>query len=274
MTIVSIAREMGSLGEEIGAKVAELLQASLLDKEFLEKRCCDFGTDLKTLERYDEKKPGFFASFSSDQDFYLHMLKAVLYHEAAKSSCVILGRGGNYLLKALPNCLRVRIIAPKELRVARVAQQEGLSEDKALKLVNQSDRNRAGFYQYHFNMDWRDQLEYHAVINTEAVDSDCAAFIVKSLCERLISPEDERKGLSMINNRILAQKVAKTLLFDKELPIQFLEVQCQDGKATLFGVCGSDILCRQAKEAALEVEGISEVVNRIQIIREQPFRRM
>ena len=247
MTIVSIAREMGSLGEEVGAKVAQFLQASLLDKEFLEKRCGDFGTDLKTLERYDEKKPGFFASFSSDQDFYMHMLKAVLYHEAAKSSCVILGRGGSYLLKALPNCLRVRITAPKELRVARVAESEACSEDKAQKMVNQSDRNRAGFYQYHFNMDWQNPLMYHVVINTEHMDADSAAFIVTSLCKRLIGPEDEQKGVDMINSRIQAQRVAKAILFDKELPIQFLEVQCQDGKATLFGVTSSDVLCRQAK---------------------------
>lgn len=274
MIIVSIAREMGSFGDEIGQRVASLLQGPLLDKTFLEKRCCEFGADPKTLERYDEKKPGFFASFSADQDFYLHMLKAVLFQEALKSSCVILGRGGNFLLKPLPNCLRIRVIAPRDLRIARVAKHFNCSEEKAAKMVNQSDRDRAGFCQYHFNLDWRDDSEYHAVLNTEFLDIENAAALIKMLCDRLITSDAEKAGETMLKNRIMAQEIAKKILFEKELSIQFLEVQCKEGKAILFGVTGSEVLCRQAKEAAQEVDDVKEVENRIQVIREQPFRRM
>lgn len=274
MIIVSIAREMGAFGDEIGKKVGEKLQGPILNKEFFEKRCLEIGADLKTLERYDEKKPGFFASFSSDQDLYLHMLKASLYNEAYKSSCVVLGRGGNFLLKSLPNCLRVRIIAPRELRIERIAEMQGCSEDKAAKMVNQSDKGRAGFCQYHFNLDWHDSNEYHAIINTESICIDDASELILEFCNRVISKEDEEKGLALLKGRITAQKIARKILFDKELPIQFLEVQCRNEKVTLFGVTGSEVLCRQAKEAALEVEGVVEVENRIQIIREQPFRRM
>lgn len=274
MKIVSIAREMGAFGEEIGQRVAKQLHGSLLDKTFLEKRCCELGADPKTLDRYDEKKPGFFASFSADQDFYLHMLKAVLYREAVKSSCVILGRGGNFLMKPLPNCLRVRLIAPLAVRISRVCQQYDCNEDKAEKMISQSDRDRAGFYQYHFNMDWRQDSEYHAILNTEFLGIEYTADIIQMLCDRLITPEAEHQGASMLNNRIMAQEIAKKILFEKELPIQFLEVQCNEGKAILFGVTGSEVLCRQAKEIAEQVDGVKEVENRIQVIREQPFRRM
>jgi cytidylate kinase len=269
MIIVCIAREMGSFGDEIGQKVAGMLGGPLLDKAFFEKRCSEFGADAKTLERYDEKKPGFFASFSADQDLYLHMLKGVLFQEALKSSCVVLGRGGNYLLKPLPNCLRIKVVAPRELRIARVATHFNCTEEEATKKVNQSDRDRAGFHHYHFNLDWRD-----AILNTECLDVENAAAIIKNLCDRLITPAAEQTGATMLKNRIIAQEIAKKILFEKELSIQFLEVQCKEGKATLFGVTGSEVLCRQAKDAAQEIEGVKEVENRIQVIREQPFRRM
>ena len=274
MIIVSIAREMGSFGDEIGMRVAGMLQGVLLDKTFLEKRCYELGADPETFDRYDEKKPGFFASFSADQDFYMHVLKAVVFEEAMKNSCVILGRGGNFLLKSLANCLRFRVIAPRELRIARVAKHFDCSEDKAAKMVSQSDRTRAGFYRYHFNVDWRDPNEYHAILNTESLNIENAAEIIKEFCDRLITNEAEMAGAAMLKNRVMAQEVAQKILFEKELPIQFLEVQCKENKATLFGVTGSEVLCRQAKETALEVDGILEVENRIQVIRERPFRRM
>ncbi len=274
MIIVSIAREMGSLGDEIGQKVAGMLGGPLLDKAFFEKRCSEFGANPKTLERYDEKKPVFFASFSADQDLYLHMLKAVLYQEALRSSCVVLGRGGNFLLKPLPNCLRIKVVAPRELRIARVATHFNCSEEEAAKKVNQSDRDRAVFYHYHFNLDWRNNSEYHAVLNTECMNVEDAVAVIKIFCDRLITPAAEKAGATILQNRIMAQEIAKKILFEKELSIQFLEVQCKDGKAILFGVTGSEVLCRQAKEAAQEIEGVKEVENRIQVIREQPFRRM
>lgn len=274
MVIVSIAREMGSLGDEIGMKVAEMLQGVLLDKDFLEKRCVELGADPKTFDRYDEKKPGFFASFSAEQDFYMHVLKAVIFEEALKNSSVILGRGSNFLLRPLANCLRVRVVAPRELRIARVAKHFDCGEDKAAKMINHSDRTRAGFHQYHFNVDWNDPSQYDVVFNTAHLNAVNVAEIIKALCDRLISPEAEMEGAATLKNRVMAQDIAQKILFERELSIQFLEVQCKDNKATLFGVTSSDLLCRQAKEAALEVDGVLEVENRIQIIRERSFRRM
>ena len=67
MAIISIARESGAYGDEIGEMLAQRLPGTLLNKELVEKRFKEFDVNPKTLQRYDERRPGFWASFSSSR---------------------------------------------------------------------------------------------------------------------------------------------------------------------------------------------------------------
>ena len=94
MAIVTIAREIAALGEEVARELSRLSGYKLIDREYLEKRLGDYGLDADKREKYDEKKPGFWASLSQERDDYLHFLKAALFEETIGGDCIVVGRGG------------------------------------------------------------------------------------------------------------------------------------------------------------------------------------
>ncbi|NLF94603.1 MAG: BON domain-containing protein [Oligosphaeraceae bacterium] len=274
MAIISIARELGAHGDEIGELLARRLPGTLLNKELLEKRFKEFGVNLKTLQRYDERRPGFWASFSAEQDVYLHILKTVVYEEMNKGACVILGRGGNILLQDLANCLRIRLVAPFEVRVQRLMEQLSCTKKKAEKTLETSDKDRTGFCRFHFNSEWAAPTEYQLVLNTACFSAEQCVEMLLSCSRQLIGPEQEAAGHQQLQDRILAQNIIESIIFQKNIPVQFLEVQCSNGTATLFGVVSSPNIARAAEEATQAVSGVKAVDNRIQVVREQPLRRM
>ena len=68
MAVITIARELGAWGENARQLLAKRLNATLIDKNVIESRLDHHGLDETLLQRYDERKPGFFSSFSADQD--------------------------------------------------------------------------------------------------------------------------------------------------------------------------------------------------------------
>ncbi len=274
MAIISIARESGAYGDEIGEMLAQRLPGTLLNKELVEKRFKEFNVNPKTLQRYDERRPGFWASFSSEQDVYLHVLKTVLYQEMNKGACIILGRGGSILLKDIANCLRVRLVAPFEVRVQRLMEQLSCSKKEAEKALETSDKDRAGFYKFHFDSEWAVPTEYQLVLNTDCVSPEQCVELLLSCSRQLIGPEQEAAGQQQLQDRILAQNIIESLIFQKSIQVQFLEVQCTNGTAVLFGVASSPNISRTAEEAARAVPGVKTVENRIQVVQEQPLRRL
>ena len=167
MSILTIAREHGVWTTEAGEVLARRLNAVLLTKEELERRLIDAGMTQKTFQRYDEKKPGFFSSLSSDMDLYILYLKTIMLEVAQESNVIILGRGAHLMLGNLPNCLRVRLVAPIEFRVETVKEEYGYDTDTASRIVRRCDADRSGFCFFHFNEQWADATKYDLTINTE-----------------------------------------------------------------------------------------------------------
>ena len=102
MAIITISRQLASLGDETAAELAKLLNYRLVDKHILEERIKSYGVTEHKLEKYDERKPSFWASLSQDKDDYLHYLKTAILIEAGQGSAVIIGRGANVIFKNVP----------------------------------------------------------------------------------------------------------------------------------------------------------------------------
>ena len=96
MSILTIAREHGVWTTEAGEVLARRLNAVLLTKEELERRLIDAGMTQKTFQRYDEKKPGFFSSLSSDMDLYILYLKTIMLEVAQESNVIISRTASGY----------------------------------------------------------------------------------------------------------------------------------------------------------------------------------
>ena len=143
MSLVVISREMGSGGTQIGRAVAERLAYRFIDREVILEAARRYEVQEEKLARLEESKPTFWERFDHARERYLIFLQAALYSFAAQDNTVIAGRAAPLLLKDIAHALRVRIIAPLDVRAARVAEEEHLTQAEAEARVRRYDEESA-----------------------------------------------------------------------------------------------------------------------------------
>ena len=191
MAIITIAREIAALGEELPRELSRVTNYKLIDREFLEKRLGDYGLDADKREKYDEKKPGFWASLSQERDDYLHFLKAALFEETIDGDCIVVGRGGAAIYKSVPSHISIKVVAPLAVRIERVMKTYGCDERHALQIVEESDHTRAGFHKYFFSVDWADPRGYDLTLNSGKSDATQEAKLIDDYRKTAVSATKE-----------------------------------------------------------------------------------
>ena len=156
MAVVTVSRQMGSLGTEIAQILAERLQYEYVDKDKIGKVLATYGLPALDLEKFDEKKPPFWDSWQIQRKKFLHFLEAVIYEFARKGNVVIVGRGGQVFLKDLPGVLHLRVIAPLALRVKRSLAENLGDEKQVARLLRRNDRDSEGFIRSFLDVNWDD----------------------------------------------------------------------------------------------------------------------
>ena len=197
--IITIARQYGSGGREIGEKVAALLSIPCYDRELITMSAQNENISTEIAERADEVAANSLLytlavgsnSFGAAHHFgytmpindRLFVLQSDLIRRLAeKESCVIVGRCADYVLREHPGRLSIFVYANLEDRRARVASRHDISEGKALDLINKTDRRRASYYNFYTGSKWGRYDNYHLAINsstfgideTAALIADCA----------------------------------------------------------------------------------------------------
>jgi len=266
MAIITLSRELGSLGNEAAETLAKRLGYTVVDKELLDKALADRGIAAGKVEKYDEKRPSVWDAFSSDRDRYLHYLKAVIYEQAAKGNTVIVGRGGSILLAELPGTLHVRLIAPRDVRIRRVAAQLKVKDQQADQILRHTDHDRSGFWRYFFNASWSDPAIYDLVINTAHLDAETVADMICRALESFAVEKHEKAARSLLADLALGQFVETTILYANAVPVQFLEARVSDGVVTLLGAVSALRNAEKAVEIARGVAGVREVRNEISFV--------
>jgi cytidylate kinase len=268
MAIITISRQLAALGDETANELAKLLDYRFVDKLSLEERIKSYGVVGRKLEKYDERKPSFFASLSQDRDDYLHYLKTAMLTEAGAGSCVFIGRGAAAVFKNVPGVLSVFLVAPMNIRCERVKSYFHCDDKRARQIIEQSDHDRIGFHRYFFDLDWNDPSNYHLTLNTGNLHPATAAKIIKDLRDHAIDPGSEAQSTIRLMELTLGQQLIHHILYEKELPIHFLEAVVAEGQVTLFGVANSQALVEAAVSAAKEVPSVISVRSEIQVVQE------
>lgn len=193
--IITIGREYGSGGHEIGKKVAEILGIKFYDKELINKTAEDQGLSKKVLEEMDEKKGSvlkdptvnlFHSSMSTNLPAFgpfgksindrVFMAESSEIHKLAdEESCVIIGRCANTLLRNRDNVLNVFIQAPKEDRIQRIMTYTGEKEEEAKKEMYHVDKTRRSYYEYYTDERWGHRDNYNLIIDSSILGIDGTA---------------------------------------------------------------------------------------------------
>ena len=161
--VVTVGCEYASGGIEIGKMIAKSLGVEYYDRDLIDKVVEQIGVDRELVEKADS---GENVKYEFDTNFgprYANLTNRVIYEQfevinkfAEKSSCVIIGRCSNYILKDRKDCLNVFIYAPFEKRVEYVMEKKGVRYDEAAELVKYNDRMLSSRYNYMTNGDMRD----------------------------------------------------------------------------------------------------------------------
>ena len=181
--IIAVSRERGSGGTLIGMMVAKTLDWEFWDRELIDSMAAQMGLDPKQLEAHDEHPPNFLQNMmlqllegkSPTAGQYLRALVRILRQTRSRGNAVIMGRAGHLIV---PDALRIRIVAPLDVRIERVAELEDVPLADARHEVLSADRERGEFVRAHFGVDPRDPTQFDLVINTGAMNLEHAAQLV------------------------------------------------------------------------------------------------
>lgn len=197
--IISIGRECGSGGLEIGQKLADHYNIKLYDRNILDILAEKSNEDVEKLAELEEKVSGHFLSFikngfSSDEHMMMSKLtksdqlflreKALIQHLADNESFIIVGRGANAIIPDAPNVLKLYIYASKDFKLPRVKEHYQIESDKeALKTMERVDKARKEYFEYYTEMTWGSSDGHDFMINSSVLGIDKTVDLIIQLAE-------------------------------------------------------------------------------------------
>ena len=191
--IITIGREYGSGGREIGEKLAKELGFSFYDKDLLKIVAEKSGIQEQILQKADETASNpLFAPYyppsidpGSLNDRVFKMQADLIKEKAATENCVIVGRCANYVLEDHDNVVRVFIYADIEKRINRVMSRHGIVDrDVAVKLIKKIDKQRRAYYQFYSEMKWGRIEGQDLMINSGLLGIDGTVAMLKAVVEQ------------------------------------------------------------------------------------------
>ena len=274
MAIVTLTRQSGSFGDEIGMLIARRLGYTFFDEHEIERRIIAKGLPKEEFIKYDERKPTFLARYAKNRDRYLNFLSSVVLEIAKEGNCVIIGRGAFLFLRDVPNHIALRFVAPFEERIKHMKELKNIETEKAAQLLlEKSDKRKVAFYKSCFKYDLNSYDFIHASINTGMIHPDMVAEMVVAGINNNITPEIEEAGKQRVSELILAQEMANKLIFEHGLHIDELWVIVRDKNITLHGVTSFHATVERA-ETILESEYSGyKVVSEIKCVQDNRFSK-
>nr|WP_181995726.1 cytidylate kinase-like family protein [Clostridium sp. AM58-1XD] len=195
--IISIGRQYGSGGSEVGAKLAEELGVNFYDKNILRMNSDESGIKESYFHLADEKAgnkllykiisgmipekkaPSFGADLVSADNLF-RFQSEVIRKLAAEESCVIIGRCADYVLDGAEGLVRIFIYSDMESRIERIVRKGIAAKDDAPKMIKRMDRERRDYYRYYTGKDWSSAENYDIMINTAKLGIDGTIKAIKN----------------------------------------------------------------------------------------------
>ncbi len=182
--IITIAREHGSSGKQIGKAVAEKLGIPFYYKEMIALAAHESGLDMEFISDIHENAPDVLHDLYLSTQVVQHAIVAqdkIIRKIAEQGSCVIVGRSADYVLKGYDKVFRIFIHAPKEYRIKRVMEVYGDSRKEAGKNIRRSDKARSAYYKHISGRTWGEKENYELVIDSSCGVEKAADIIIEHM---------------------------------------------------------------------------------------------
>lgn len=202
--IISISRQYGSGGREIGEKIAAHYNIGYYDKKLLEIAAKESGLCDEIVAHYDEKKISAAFMYPLSPNPYSHYamngmgvdkplsmqvffaISGVIKKIAEKGSCVIVGRCADYILKDDPDLFSLFVCADDKDRVARIMRRNNIESEKAaVQRMIKTDRDRARFYNYYSDLKWGVPATYDLCVKSSFLGVDRTAEAICDVIDKI-----------------------------------------------------------------------------------------
>ena len=201
-TIITISRQYGSGGREIGKKLAEKRNIPFYDKELIAMAAKQSGFSEEAFEKADERATNslLYSLMMGSYSFggrvttfnempindKLYLIQSDIITKAAQEGpCVIVGRCANYILRDFKNTFNVFIYADKLSRMDRAVKCYGIQADKAADFLTKKDKQRANYYNFYTNRRWNDPENYHLMLNSSHFGIEESVELILEALEKL-----------------------------------------------------------------------------------------
>lgn len=209
--VITIGREFGSGGRQIGMALAEKLGVKCYDKELLAIAAKESGLSEELLNSLDERPTNSFLyslvmdtysmgySTSSYIDMPLNQKAFMAQYDTIKNlaeqeSCIIVGRCADYALKDRDDCFSVFIKASMEAKIERISRIYNLNEDKAKDMIVKNNKKRSSYYNFYANRKWGDSRTYDLCVDSSVLGIEGTVELLASYLDIRLNNSD-KKGI-------------------------------------------------------------------------------
>ncbi len=202
--LITISRQYGAGGSEVGRRVADALGWRLVDNELVERVAQRAGLSAAEVAGREERTPTFIERLaqvlaSSTPDLFppakgtvpelsepalVRITEAVVAEVAAEGRVVLIGRAAPAVLDRDRDALHVKLVASPAFRVRLAAERLGMDVKDAERIMRQTDEARERYHRERYGRDWKDAVNYHMVLNSERLGLEGAAAVIVAEAER------------------------------------------------------------------------------------------
>ena len=190
--VITIGCDYGAGGPQIGRAIAEALGIEFYDRDLVDKVVNEIDVDKGIVEEADtrprvsyEYQTKYGPRYANLTNRVISIQNEVIHHMAEESPCVIIGRSSDYLLKDRDDVLNLFVYAPKEVRVASVAEQLEVTEERARELVKYNDEMNHARHKYITGTYRGDRTNRHLLIDSNLLGWDGTVRYLLALIEML-----------------------------------------------------------------------------------------
>jgi cytidylate kinase len=265
MAVITMTREMGTLGKDVVAGLAERLGLDVVHHELVKHDIAESsGLPEGEVYRFLEGEASLLERWRMDRRRVCCCTAQEIFELAAKGNVLIRGWGSVYLLRSVPHVIGVRICAPMEFREAVLMQRLGLKDRAAARReIERDDAAHNGTMQRMFGIDWTDPAHYTIVLNTARVPvEECVDCIVRLLQSPVFAETEASRAELM--NKLISARIRSAL--DRHFGTDagaLVKAEVESGQVVLTGPMVDAQYIVEAVRLVRAVEGVTGVESHI-----------
>ena len=188
--IITIERQFGSGGRQIGKMVAEQLNKKFYNDNLLHMAAEKLGISANSVEQFEEVTDSFFRNLAMLTDYagegspgvkLFYAEREIIQKVAAFEECVIVGHCANNILADKKNCLKVFIYADEKFRQERAVREYGIAESQVSSVLHKADKRRDAFYNFRSETRWQDMAAYDVCLNSGVLGIETCVGVITHL---------------------------------------------------------------------------------------------